>query len=230
VRINLDPPKWDEAVADAGQVDAGFEFKLPYDPKQEWRYVNVYVFSEQVEGGIVGVWNSPYLQYVLDTGDPRTPWVDGQHTIHTTFPMDVTEIPYYPQRKYQDWGDDIDLVTWTEMLLIEAEAFLTSGSAQDITDAMAIINSLRTRPGVGIAPWPAPADLDEAWTFFRRERGVELWLEGRRLADVARWKRNNAPGSFALEELGTTNGGPDLSNMPLCAPTPIEERDLNPNL
>lgn len=43
------------------------------------------------------------------------------------------------------------------------------------------INALR----VAVGP-VGPSSLEEAWTRFERERGFELWLEGRGLGDLYR--------------------------------------------
>ena len=37
--------------------------------------------------------------------------------------------------------------------------------------------------------------LADAWSALKRERYIELWLEGQRLADECRWAATNTPGS-----------------------------------
>jgi hypothetical protein len=81
---------------------------------------------------------------------------------------------------------------------------------------MAIVNALRSE--VGVAPWPVSGTA-EAWTALGRERGIELWLEGRRLGDLFRWKADNVPGTFD-----------DMTGRDLCFPVGVTERDTNPNL
>ena len=64
----------------------------------------------------------------------------------------------------------------------------------DWQGAMGKINALRMAAGVE----PAMAtNTAEAWTALKFERGVVLWLEGRRLGDFFRWNRDNTPGAPA---------------------------------
>ncbi|MGH7462800.1 MAG: RagB/SusD family nutrient uptake outer membrane protein, partial [Longimicrobiales bacterium] len=68
----------------------------------------------------------------------------------------------------------------------------------------------------------------EVWTLLKRERGVELWLEARRLGDLRRWKAENTPGTLSpLESVGTTA---HLAKQDLCFPISRSERDTNPNV
>ena len=79
------------------------------------------------------------------------------------------------------------------------------------------------------APWSA-ASLNEAWTVFKRERGIELWLEGRRMGDLRRWQATNTPGDLHPLE---TPGHPDswlVANQTLCYDIPEDERLANPNV
>jgi hypothetical protein len=80
---------------------------------------------------------------------------------------------------------------------------------------MAKINQVRTSirsdkaPNANLAPWPVPATLAEAWTLLKRERGIELWLEMRRMGDQRRWDTENTPGSYELprfEDVRTATG------------------------
>ena len=102
------------------------------------------------------------------------------------------------------------------MRLIEAEAKLIAGT--DIPGAMALIN--KHRLALSLAPWTATT-LPDAWTALKRERGIELWLEGRRLGDLLRWETLNRPGTLdPLEE---------LPGRDLCFATPLSEKQTNPN-
>jgi len=74
----------------------------------------------------------------------------------------------------------------------------------------------------------APANLDEAWALLKRERGIELWLEGRRLGDLRRWQEDATPG--ALDPLEMLGDAAHLTAQNLCFPISKAERDRNPNL
>jgi hypothetical protein len=100
-----------------------------------------------------------------------------------------------------------------ERRLIEAEALLV---ANDIPGAMARLNLRRT--ALNLAPWTA-TNATEAWTALKRERGIELWLEGRRLGDFRRWAALNRPGDQE-----------NMTGRNLCFPIPLSELETNPNL
>ena len=109
------------------------------------------------------------------------------------------------------------------MYLIKAESALLSGS---VADAVTNINAVRTLAGVD--PITA-ADATEGWTMLKRERGVELWLEGRRLGDMRRWKATSAPGTYHTYE--TTNWeGTAYAPAYLSFPISQGEMDTNPNI
>ena len=92
------------------------------------------------------------------------------------------------------------------------------------------INLVRANASTSAAPI-APvtaADITEAWTLFKRERGIELWLEARRLGDLRRWKTANTPG--ALDPLESIGAAAHLTKQDLCFPIGRSERQTNPNL
>ena len=63
-----------------------------------------------------------------------------------------------------------------------------------------------------------------------RERYLELWLEGQRLADERRWAATNTPGSNDTPNFEALS--PLFSQNPrsYCFDIPNNERDLNPNV
>ena len=78
----------------------------------------------------------------------------------------------------------------------------------------------------------APTTLEEGWTFLKRERAIELWLEARRLPDLRRWNDNNTPGELQpLEQVaGTTAEGSHLLTRDYCWPIAETEVRSNPNI
>jgi hypothetical protein len=115
------------------------------------------------------------------------------------------------------------LASGREMRLIEAEAKLRSG---DLAGAMTSIALVRTNAGA--VALTAPTTTDEGWRLLKRERGIELWLEARRLGDFRRWKAGNTPGALdPLEQPGTLS---HLAKQDLCFPISRRERETNTNL
>jgi hypothetical protein len=142
-------------------------------------------------------------------------------------------VPYTRQQKYVDRNADQRLSSGWEMRLLEAEAKLRAATP-DVAGAMVLINRVRTRNVSDLTGQPlaarTAANAVEAWSALKRERYVELWLEGHRLADERRWAASNAPGSLdtpAFEDLSTLFTSNPRS---YCFDIPDSERDLNPNV
>jgi starch-binding outer membrane protein, SusD/RagB family len=166
-------------------------------------------------------WGTWYYDYRTATNDPRVPI-----TI-TTMQGDAAieccgRVPFYPEAKHSTSASPIRLTSGREMRLIEAEAKLRAG---DWPGAMTSINQVRTAAGVGTI---TAIDLTDAWRLLKRERGIELWLETRRLGDLRRWKAANTPG--ALDPLEQPGAASHLTRQDLCFPVPPSERQTNPNL
>jgi hypothetical protein len=133
-------------------------------------------------------------EYFTETGDPRTPWTDFpavSDRLCVGSLQGYGRVPCTQQQKYLTQDDDIRLASGAEMRLLEAEALLAQSDA-NWPQAMQLINDLRTshnsvHTGEALAPWTANNAMD-AWTMLKRERGIELWLEGRRFADLRRWQ------------------------------------------
>ena len=136
-----------------------------------------------------------FNDYYLDTGDPRTPWREfpqaNERNCVAALEGFGSSVPCTQQRKYLSDDDDIKIASGAEMRLIEAEAILrlTPGNWQQ---AMSIINANRTRytsntNNQPLRPWTAN-NLEDAWTYLMRERGIEFWLEARRFTDMRRWE------------------------------------------
>ena len=161
-----------------------------------------------------------YDKYYADTGDPRTPWREFPQASDRNCVAALQgfggSVPCTQQRKYLSENDDMRMASGAEMRLIEAEAMLrlNPGNWQA---AMAVINANRTRyvsdkTLAALQPWTAN-NLDDAWTYLMRERGIELWLESRRFTDMRRWERfirqygtYAADGTTVLELPATTPG------------------------
>lgn len=219
---------WSGAVSDAQAVATDFSYVLPYDDSGDWRYYNAYYYYANAREPYHGltVWNTYYEDYYEETGDPRTAWEDHpDHPFGSGSLEPWGEVPWYTHEKYHASDDPVEMSSGEEMRLIEAEAMLRDGNMEG---AMQLLNDLRARAGV--EPWPEPSSLEEAWSFLKKERGIELWLEARRLGDRKRWDENGTPGEIDPHELGLTENGPGLQDAPLCLPIAQSERETNPNI
>ncbi|MBI4540871.1 MAG: RagB/SusD family nutrient uptake outer membrane protein [Gemmatimonadetes bacterium] len=238
VRMSLG--KWADAVADAGQVPLSFKYQTKFSDADIDQKLSFAFLISSAPWRAFTVWNTFYLDYYTQTGDPRTPWEK-----HPTQDLgdsgvgDWGKVPFRMQRKYTKTDDAVDLVDGREMRLIIAESYLVKGEWQQ---AMQITNELRTslisrKTGKPLEPWQA-SNVEEAWTAFFKERGIELWLEGRRMGDRQRWKDTKAPGKLTVWEVSSTTEpvhergrGTYLDpNFVLCFPVPRSERITNPNV
>ena len=221
---------WAGAVTDANTVPDGFSFMLPYFDTEGDATRNRIQFASHAEPYKAHTQRfTKYETYGLSdnnaAGDPRIPFRITAETGDAAVQC-CGQVDWWPQDKYQEPGADIELSSSEEMRLIEAEALLEGG---DFPGAMTIINSLRSAAGM---PDATAANIDEAWTALKFERGVELWLEGRRLGDFFRWNRDSTPGD--LDPLETPSGdqlvGSHLVQQDLCFPISEGEKDTNPNI
>ena len=162
------------------------------------------------------MWNTVTENYRKTTRDPRVPF-DSSLTILVGDAAvgALGRVRWYFQTKYPTLTSGINLVSGWEMRLIEAEAKLI---ANDVTGALASINGRRT--ALSLAPVTA-ANATEAWAALKRERGIELWLEGRRLGDLRRWASLSRPGALDQKE--------EIPGRDLCFATPLSEKETNTN-
>lgn len=219
VRVHLG--NWTGAVDDAAQVPIGFVYNIAYfnlgDDAQRnriaWSAGNT-PYRAHTE------WSTWYYDYSVATKDPRVPI-----TITTLLGDAAIEccgrVPFYPEAKHNNSASPIRLASGREMRLIEAEAKLRAG---DVAGGMASINQVRTAAGTATI---TATDLTDAWRLLKRERGIELWLEARRLGDMRRWKQAGTPG--ALDPLEQPGAGSHLQRQDLCFPISRSERETNPN-
>lgn len=212
-----------DAATDAGKVSTAFAFNMSYfnigDDDQRnriaWSIGNTpYRAHTQ--------WSTWYNDYKIATSDPRVPITT------TTLLGDAAieccgRVPFLPEGKHTTSASPIRLTSGREMRLVEAEVKLRSN---DVDGAFAAINLARSNANA--AQLAVPATADEAWRLLKRERGIELWLEARRLGDMRRWKAAATPG--ALDPLELPGASSHLQVQDLCFPVPRSERQTNPNI
>jgi starch-binding outer membrane protein, SusD/RagB family len=209
---------WTGAVADAAGVPLDFRFQAVFTNTELDQHNIIYWSNANQPFRTHSVIGTFYETYYAETGDPRVAW--GRDAAVPNGELAI--VPWLFQLKYRSRDAGINLVSGRELRLLAAEAALRDG---DAGAAVAILNELRAAvrsdlDGTPLAPWPQPASLDDAWTHLKRERGIELWLEGRRLWDLRRWIAEGTPG--VAEDM--------TDRIRLCFPIAQSEIDTNPNI
>jgi hypothetical protein len=227
--------QYGNAAADAAMVPDDFEFNVQFDGQEQVYYNGIYWSNAR----------QPYLSWSMEftwhkenfdlTGDPRTEWFEDPEFPYAVGSLSgFGQVPWKNQTRYSEQGDDQRMVSGWEMRLVEAEAILAQSGS--VSDAMDLINAVRTRNGAGIGGVVldeyTAGSAEEAWQWLKQERGIELWLEGRRLGDERRWEENGTPGDLyepsvaweTLTDLFT------LNPRSYCLDIPNSERDANPNV
>ena len=214
--------KWTEAVADAANVPSAFSYSITYFNLGEDAQRNRIFYSiGNTPYRAHTQWNTWYDEYRRASNDPRVPItitaLQGDAAIEC-----CGRVSFWPQAKHNSSAAPIRLAGGREMRLVEAEARLRSN---DVTGALAKINEARAAVPVAAVAGTTAA---EVWSLLKRERGIELWLEARRMGDLRRWRAENTPG--ALHVLESVGAGSHLARQDLCYPISRSERDTNPNL
>jgi hypothetical protein len=221
--VRADLGNWSGAASDATAIPDAFVYQMPYYTTDADQYNRIYWATANSPYRAHTVWNTVYQKYYTDTKDPRVAWVqDAKNPVGDAAVLQLGRVPWYSETKYAMKEANINLSTGWEMRLVEAEAKLAS---DDVAGAMPLLN--KHRVALGLVPWTATQAAD-AWTALERERGIELWLEGRRLGDLRRWQAAKRPGT--LSPLETPGDASYLAaQRDLCFPVPLSETQTNPN-
>src|SRR6058998_974736 len=237
---------WTDALADAALVPDTATFQVPYSSASPDQYNYLYWARADQSFRAHTEWGTFYEGYYRTTRDPRVKWDTTTGTMKPFGDAAVAKfgglVPFWPEAKYTSTSDPVRLSSGWEMRLIEAEAALVAG---DLAKAQSNINARRRalRADTTLAKTldtVVVATLVDGWAALKRERALELWLEGRRLGDLRRWIENNVPGgsddgtyrASTTDILHTT----PLETMTtpvaraLCFPVGRNERETNPNV
>jgi hypothetical protein len=204
------------AASDAAAVPNAFAYRMPYYQNDDAQYNRIFWAGANQPYRAHTVWNTWVEPYRRASRDPRVPF-DSSLTVllgdaAVTINGVSQRVRWYNQSKYTAITSAINLSTGWEMRLVEAEVKLVNG---DVPGALASMNARRT--ALSLPPLTA-ANATEAWTALKRERGIELWLEARRLGDFRRWAANSRPGTAE-----------DMTGRDLCFATSLSEKQSNPN-
>jgi hypothetical protein len=224
---------WTGALEDAALVPETFSYATPFNTVNIDQSNSLVVStSDQVRRNF-STFHTFYGENFDQMKDPRTPYRKYPDTPFRvglgTLPDlgdgrgAVGAVPYWQQRKYIAENAPIELSSGREMRLILAEGRLR---ANDLQGAMAIVNEIRTK--VGVAPRTATT-LEQAWTWVKLEKLIELWMEGRAVGERRRWFGDGglpvAPGALpALLRMD------DRFGKDRCWPISEREYQTNTNL
>lgn len=229
---------WGAVTTDAAAVPDDFVFASNMDSSEQAIYNAVYWANAF----------NPYAAYTMDftwwkaeytaSGDPRIPWFDDlvDNPFANAALSGYGPVPWSNQMKYTSRDDDVNMVSGWEMRLLEAESLLQQNAAANFGAATGLINQVRTRnisdlDGVTPLAPVVTADGTEAWTALKRERGIELWLEGRRMGDLKRWIADGTPGDNLQEDwTAFSNIFLPAAQRDLCFDIPTAERESNENV
>ncbi len=198
---------WAGVVADAQSVPSSFVYRTLYSNTEIEMYNRIFAANATTARAhsVVGTF---FDSYYTATGDKRTSW-----STDPAFPKGSADVLWYFQTKFTSRGSAVSLASGREMRLLRAEASLRGGDWQS---ALSTVNALRTESGVATV---SATGVAETWTILGRERSIEMWLEGRRLGDLFRFKRDAVPGNFE-----------DMTGRDTCFPIGVSELDANPNI
>ena len=243
--------QWASAATDAATVPDDFAFQNNRDATE---HVNTVLAPELLDMDATEqatynqlFWASagtPYIAYSMEntffkthydaTGDPRAEWVlDPDFPLANASLSGHGPVAFKNQTKYTDRNDDMNMAKGWEMRLIQAEAILQQG--QPFAGAMTLINQVHTRIVSDLTSSPLPAlaaaNVGEAWTALKRERYLELFLEGKRSTDELRWRTDGSGGTLDTPDWsGFSNIFVAINQRSLCFDIPNAERDANPNV
>lgn len=201
---------WGAAVSDAQNVDDDFVYDAVFS-----------TVSGAVENDLVFETTSRKEFTVLNTmwepvpDDPRVPWEIVYDDANQVEKGQDGETDFYRQLKFETQDDNIPLTKGTEMLVLQAEEALRAGDPYGVM--VGFLDQARAVYGVDPIAVVPTSDA-EAWELLRNERAATLWLEGRRLWDLHRWKQE-----------GGVIADPYAADRDTCFPISDEERRVNSN-
>ncbi len=223
---------WAGAASDAKQVPFDFVYWVNADGAAQDTRNQIYFSSSNTPYRGYSVWDTWFADYYDASGDPRVGYgTDPSIPYANTRLSGYGPVPWWFQTKYRSVDDDFKVSSGREMVLVRAEAALQGGDWQE---AMDLINSLRStvisdKTGTPLDGWQA-SGITAAWTFLKRERGIEMWLEARRLGDIRRWDESNTPGALDWPDFESLSQLYRDNPPSKCFPIPDAETEVNPNL
>lgn len=184
-RVRLYLGDYQGAASDAAQIPDGWEKMAQFSAnsgRQENDVVQLTTAQFNRAASVREKWWDAYDHDTRSLLDPYTGEPDPRKAVFFDGSLGVDGVTdHYSQWKYRALGDDIPLLEWEEMRLIEAEAAWQAG---DLDGTQAILNALRAE--AGLSDLPATGDADMVKAYLLNERLAETWMEGHRVVDLRR--------------------------------------------
>lgn len=203
------------AIADANAVPAGFNFNMEYfDDLSNRTRVGNRMWQFTADRGSIAI--APAWR----VNDPRVPQRVAPSNLlpqDANYPVD-RGVPYVIQNKYPGFASPIRLASKIEADYIAAEA---GGTATQLNQIQA------RRAANGQSAYAGATDAASVLTEFETQRGLEFFLENKRLGDMVR----NGPAVLYVPVPTSTYFKPGFSPVgnQSCIPLPLSETDNNPN-
>ena len=224
--------QWANAATDAAAVtDPEFVFRMNFDATEQATYNPLFWANASQPYRSISMHFTWFYDHFDATADPRAEYYeDGANPFAVGSLSGYGQVPWSNFTKYDDRADDINMASYWEMRLIMAEAILQQTPA-NFQDAVDLINEVRTRAGIAMPAYGAAANAAEAWTWLKRERALELFLEGRRATDERRWMTDGSGGTIDTPDWSALSPiFVPIAERSLCFDIPETERDANPNV
>ena len=212
----------------------GFDLKNPYKDRDPRLYHTIYITGDVLPNG-----NILNTLPGSGTGDDITSSAENVTSTGWYFKKYVSNEDYAVPN---NCGVNLIYLRYAEVLLTYAEACIELGGQEINQTVLDALNELRERPDVNM-PKVTTSDQSELRKIVRRERMVELAMEGHRLYDIRRWRigeevipgtvkgmtYENPEGAFVTVEL--TGYVKEFNpNKHYLWPVPFTELVLNDNL
>lgn len=221
---------WAAAAAEAALVPDDFVMQSPQSAQSADQYNYFYWANGNEPYRSHTVWGT----YWENVADPRTSYRVAGDTVGDAGVQKFggANPPWYPQMKYDDRADKVNVSSGWEMRLIRAEAALAGNNLVEAATQMNV-----RRADLGLADLGPFATLEEGYTALKTERAAELWLEARRMGDIRRWYENNIPGAYIdgnYRDVNSVNQFPnkveDLTGRDRAGYVGKSEAETNPNI
>jgi hypothetical protein len=181
-RANLFANKLDAALADAKTIPDTYVYNAKFSDTGTNNNLSAFTYRTRLKAG--GLDQRRWATIDTIAGfmrDPATGELDKRVAVTRAGNGADNVKKFYAQEKFKNLSDDIAMTSGWEMRLIEAEVYMKKN---DFTNALAMINKVRANAGLAPVTGTTQAQIQ---THLLNERFAQLFLEGHRATDIARF-------------------------------------------